>query len=172
MDRHGQSPGSCASDDPSGVDWRRPEHFFDQPWRGTAVSCDAFGLPSDRCEITYQLVRPEDGPPLLQHRIVHDSGLVNVFEWAILPEPGGRILARDRASGAEARGEVTDSGFHWSFPCRHKTPFGVRRCRTEITYKRLSETDCETSVTITFMGVMVGTAAGRFRRGGAALEAA
>jgi hypothetical protein len=167
--REGSTPPAPASTE---GDARRPQHFFDQPWQGTAVTCDAFGLPRDRAELSYNPHRASDGSTLIDHRVVYESGVVNTFQWRILPSRGEQVAARDQLSGREARGCLTREGFRWSFQCLHKTAFGVRRCRTEVIYTRLSPTDGETSVTITFLGVTVGTAAGRLRRVQAEVKAA
>jgi hypothetical protein len=163
MDQDHPREGSTASPASPDDDPRRPQHFFAHPWRGQTLICDAFGLPSGQGELFYDPRTLDDGSMLIEHRVEFANGVVNTFQWAVLPARGDEVIARDRLSGLMAKGCLTDDGFRWSFMCLHKTAFGVRRCRTEVEYIRRSPVDAETAVTITFLGVTIGTAAGRLR---------
>jgi hypothetical protein len=127
------------------------------------VVCDAFGLPADKYEINGQGRREADGSVVLEQVAVFESGLENRFQWKITPSPGDQIVARDLISEREARGEVTSRGFRWSFPAEHQTPFGVRRCRLDIDYVLVSPSEASSVVTVTFLGVTVGTASCHIR---------
>jgi len=164
MDQDHPREGSTASPASSDDDPRRPQHFFGQSWRGQTLTCDAFGLPNGHGELSYDPRRLDDGSMIIDHRVEFANGVVNAFQWAMLPARGDEVIAQDRLSGLTAKGCLTDDGFRWSFMCLHKTAFGVRRCRTEVTYSRQSPVDATTEVTITFLGVTIGTATGRLRR--------
>ncbi|MBS0296834.1 MAG: hypothetical protein JSR45_11015 [Proteobacteria bacterium] len=172
MDQDHPREGSTASPASPDDDPRRPEHFFAESWRGQTLMCDAFGLPNGSGELTYDLRELEDGSSVIEHTVEFANGVKNSFQWAVMPSRGAEVAARDRLSGLMAKGCLTDNGFRWSFMCLHKTAFGVRRCRTEVEYIRRSATEAETAVTITFLGVTIGTAAGRLRCAVADVKAA
>lgn len=172
MDQEQPREGSTASPASPDDDPRRPQHFFAHAWRGHALTCDAFGLPNGSAELSYEPRELDDGSTVIEHKAESASGVTNAFQWAVMPSQGDEVLARDRLSGLTAKGGLTDAGFRWSFMCLHKTAFGVRRCRTEIEYIRRSALEAETVVTITFLGVTIGTAAGRLRQVQAEVRAA
>jgi hypothetical protein len=144
----------------------RPEEFLFTPWRGHGLVCDAFGLPSDRYENAGRGRRESDGSTVIEHSAHFESGIVNDFEWRFEPNTGEAIAARDLKTGAELRGALTPYGFRWSFPATFKTPLGIRRCRVEVDYRLKSPTEATSSVTITFLGVTVGTGSAHLRHVG------
>ncbi len=149
--------------DEQGGDLRRPEVFFTKTWRGSGVATDAFGIPQDRYEVSFGPIPQADGSVVVDHRIMFESGLVNGYEWALLPTTGDAIAARDLKTGVTAKGSVNPVGFQWGFDGRYKTPFGVQRCRHDVVITLLSPIEIESAVTVSFLGVTVGAAASHLR---------
>lgn len=141
----------------------RPDDFLFPPWRGHGVFCDAFGLPREKYEVHGQGRREADGSVVIEYNTVLDSGLANGFEWVFSWEGPDRFRARDLKTGQTARGFLTPDGFRWEYMLVHKTPLGLRRCRVDVDYAVTQPGEASAAVTISLMGVTVGSASSHIR---------
>ncbi|HWE44862.1 MAG TPA: hypothetical protein VG407_02450 [Caulobacteraceae bacterium] len=143
--------------------WNRPETFLFPPWRGSGVTCDAFGIQRDKYEVSGGGRIDEDGSAVIDYVVAFASGLTNTHAWKIKPDTGDQIFARDLMSGEDARGRITPIGFYWITRAPIRTAFGTRLCKVEVSYEILSASEAISTVTAALLGVTVATASAHLR---------
>jgi hypothetical protein len=143
--------------------WNRPEVFLFPPWRGSGVTCDAFGIQRDKYEVSGSGRLDADGVTVIDYVVAFDSGLTNVHAWRIKADTGEQIMARDLMTGEDAKGRCTPRGFYWATRAPLRTAFGTRVCRVELSYEILGAHEAISAVTAAFLGVTVATASAHLR---------
>ncbi|HEY3812281.1 MAG TPA: hypothetical protein VGL66_03575 [Caulobacteraceae bacterium] len=143
--------------------WNRPEIFLFPPWRGSGVTCDAFGIQRDKYEVSGGGRADTDGAVIIDYVVAFGSGLTNVHAWRIKPDTGEQIVAYDLMSGEDAKGRTTPRGFYWATRAPIRTAFGTRVCRVELAYEILSAHEGISTVTAALLGVTVATASAHLR---------
>ena len=150
--------------------WNRPEVFLFAPWRGTGVTCDAFGIQRDKYEVSGSGRHDADGSVIIDYVVAFSGGLTNVHALKIKPDTGEQIIAHDLISGEDAKGRTTARGFYWATRAPLRTAFGTRVCRVELVYEILGANEAISTVTAAFLGVTVATASAHLRRVDAAQQ--
>ncbi|HWE45719.1 MAG TPA: hypothetical protein VG407_06790 [Caulobacteraceae bacterium] len=135
----------------------RPEVFLYPAWSGTGLLCDAFGIPREEYALHGAGHTEDDGTIVIEYESGFNGGIVNSYSWAFRKEPGDLLYAYDRLNGIEAKGRMTVHGWRWSFFAVGHTPFGRRRCKVEIAYRVVSPHEATSAVTLSMLGVTVGT---------------